>query len=155
MSVVSVWRLCSAKYAETAYDGEGAKLFGGRWSPAGISVVYCAESRALAVLEVLANAEEPERLFDLAWVFVPADVPDNLIEKPARYPESWRQFPHSLATQDFGAAWARHQQTLALRVPSAVVPGEFNYLINPRHADFTRVKIGKPEVFAFDPRLLV
>ena len=153
MSRVQVWRLCSAKYARSAYDGEGARLFGGRWSPNGIAVIYCAESRALAVIEVLANAEEPERLFDLAWVFVPAELPAALIEKPARVPESWRQFPHALATQDFGAAWAKAQRSLALRVPSAVVPGEFNYLINPAHPDFGQMKIGAAEPFAFDPRL--
>ena len=105
------------------------------------------------MVEVLVNAEEPERLFDLAWVFVPAEIPADLIEKPSRFPESWRQFPHSPATQDIGAAWARAKRSVALRVPSAVVPGEFNYLINPAHADFSQVKVGKAVSFTFDPRL--
>lgn len=153
MSVLSVWRLCLAKYAGTAYGGEGARLFGGRWSPPGINVAYCAESRALAVVEVLANAEEPDRLSHLSWVFVPAEIPARLIERPARYPESWRQFPHSGATQDFGAEWVRAGRSVALRVPSAVVPGEFNYLINPAHPDFDAVKVGAAETFFFDPRL--
>ena len=148
-----VWRLCAAKYADCAYDGEGAKLYGGRWTPAGMPVAYCAESRALAVVEVLANVDEPERLFDLAWTFVPAEVPSELIESPARFPDSWRQYPHSSATQEFGATWPKDARSVTLRVPSAVVPGEFNYLINPAHDDFKRVKIGSPEEFAFDPRL--
>ena len=148
-----VWRLCSAKYAETAYSGEGAKLYGGRWSPAGIALAYASESRALAVLEVLANAEDVETLFDMPWVLVPAEFSSTVVEKPARYPESWRQFPHSLETQRFGAEWARAGRSMTLRVPSAVVPGEFNYLLNPAHPDFKHVKIGEPESFNFDPRL--
>lgn len=154
MSEVLVWRVCSATYAETAFDGEGAKLYGGRWSPVGIPVAYAAESRALAVLEVLANVDEPERLVHLAWVLVPAVIDAELIEKPARFPTTWRQFPHSPETQQFGATWVREARSVALRVPSAVVPGEFNYLINPAHADIERVIVGKPEPFAFDPRLM-
>jgi RES domain-containing protein len=80
-------------------------------------------------------------------------IPDAAIEKPERFPETWRAMPHSLETQTFGAAWARERRSVTLRVPSAVVPGEFNYLINPLHPDFERVKIGKPERFSFDPRL--
>jgi RES domain-containing protein len=154
VSAVVVWRLCAEKYARTAYDGEGARLYGGRWSPPGIPVVYCSESRALAVVEVLANVEEPERLLHMSWILVSAEVPAEAIEKPARFPENWRQFPHPPATQATGAAWAREERSLALRVPSAVVPGEFNFLLNPRHPDFERVTVGKPQPFAFDPRIV-
>jgi RES domain-containing protein len=154
VSSLTVWRLCSATYAATAFDGEGARLYGGRWSPPGISLAYCAESRALAVVEVLANAEEPERLFERAWVFVGADVPSDLIQRPTRMPDNWRQFPHPPATQAFGEAWAREGRTAVVRVPSAVVPGEFNYLINPTHPDFGKITIRPSEPFAFDPRLV-
>lgn len=154
MSEVLLWRLCAARYAATAYSGEGARRYGGRWSPTGLAVVYASESRALAVLEVLANAEDPEVLMDMPWALVAAEVPADVVEKPIRVPEDWRVFPHSPATRDFGAAWARDLRSAALRVPSAVVGGEFNYLLNPAHPDFKRVRIGKPEAFAFDPRLL-
>lgn len=155
MSTLSLWRLCAAKYGATAYSGEGAELYGGRWSPAGIPVAYGSESRALAVVEVLANADEPDRLFAIKWVLVGAEVPADLIERPARVPENWRQYPHPPETQAVGADWARTRRSLALRVPSAVVPGEFNYLLNPAHPSFSRVKVGRPEPFAFDPRLKV
>ena len=148
-----VWRLCAAKYGASAFSGEGARLYGGRWSPAGIPVVYAAESRALAVVEVLANVDDAETLFDVAWVFVRAEVPDELVEKPSRFPASWRQFPHPAETQAVGTEWARSERSVALRLPSAVVPGEFNYLLNPTHPDFKRVKIGRSEPFTFDPRL--
>ena len=147
------WRLCSARYALTAFSGEGARLYGGRWSPSGVPLVYAAESRALAVVEVLANVDEAETLFAVAWVFVSAEIPAELIEKPARLPESWRHFPHSSETQTFGFNWAKARSNAVLRVPSAVVPGEFNYLINPGHTAFERVKIGRPQPFSFDPRL--
>jgi RES domain-containing protein len=153
VSVLTVWRLCTAKYAATAYDGEGARLYGGRWSPKGVALTYTAESRALAIVEVLANTEEPKQLSLVPWVFIAAEFPPDLIEKPARVPEDWRQFPRSTTTQEFGATWAKEQRSVVLRVPSAVVPGEFNFLLNPRHPDFKRVKIGKPETFSFDPRL--
>ena len=153
MSSVVAWRLCAAKYANTAFSGDGARLYGGRWSPAGIAVVYAAESRALAVVEILANVDDAEVLFDVAWVLVSAEIPTTLIESPARLPETWRQFPHPPETQALGSEWARTKKSAVLRVPSAVVPGEFNFLLNPGHDDFKRVKIGEPEPFAFDPRL--
>jgi RES domain-containing protein len=153
VSALTVWRLCAAKYGAAAFSGEGARLYGGRWSPVGVPVVYAAESRALAVVEILANVDDAETLFDVAWVFVCAEVPEALIEKPSRFPSTWRQFPHPIETQVVGAEWARSARSVALRLPSAVVPGEFNYLLNPAHPDFKRVKMGRPEPFNFDPRL--
>lgn len=116
-------------------------------------VVYCAESRSLAAMEVLVGLDERERLLEIPWVCIPVALPRALIEMAAQVPSEWRQYPHSTATQAFGAEWVRSQRSAALRVPSAVVPGEFNYLLNPAHPKFTRVKVGKPEPFSFDPRL--
>ena len=148
-----MWRLCSAEYTSTAFDGEGARLFGGRWSPRGVRVVYTSESRALAVLEVLANADETDDFTVLRWAMIPAEIPVALIENPCRLPETWRNFPHTAEGQEFGAAWARERRSAALRVPSAVVPGELNYLLNPAHPDFKHIEIGPPEAFTFDVRL--
>ncbi len=153
MSDLTVWRLCAAKYATTAYSGEGAEMVGGRWSPPGVRLAYTAESRALAVVEILANVDEASRLFALKWVMVPAEVPVALLEKPPRFPEDWRQYPHPAGTQRIGAEWAQTARSAALRVPSAVVPGEFNYLLNPAHPEFVRIRLGEPEPFTFDPRL--
>lgn len=154
MSGLTLWRLCAAKYAAQALSGEGAEMVGGRWSPPGIRVAYCAESRALAVVEVLASADEGDRLTGIKWNLVPAVVSADWIEKPSRFPVNWRQFPHALETQRVGAEWVQARSSVVLRVPSAVVPGEFNYLLNPAHPQFPKVKIGKPEPFSFDPRLV-
>jgi RES domain-containing protein len=153
VSDVLVWRLCAAHRLPMAFSGEGAARRGGRWNAPGARAVYTADSRALAIVEVLVNAEDRDRLGALEWVFVSASIPGELIEKPAKYPQSWRDYPHRRETQLFGSEWVQARRSAALRVPSAVVPGEFNYLLNPAHPQFAKVKVGKPEPFSFDPRL--
>jgi RES domain-containing protein len=134
-------------------SGDGSYRRGGRWSPPGIRVIYCADSRSLALVEVLANIRGDELFQRQQWVIISVQVPVSLIERPGRVPDSWRETPYSTATQAFGAEWVQSQRSVALRVPSVVVPGEFNYLLNPVHPQFAKVKIGKPEPFSFDPRL--
>ncbi len=153
MSIVVLWRLCPGYYADKVMSGEGAFRRGGRWNPVGCRVIYCAESRSLAVVEVLVNAKERSYISDRPWISASVELPEELIEKPARVPESWQVTPYAEATQDFGAKWVSEQRSVVLRVPSVVVLGEFNFLLNPAHPDFKRVKLGKPEPFSFDPRL--
>lgn len=153
MSNLTLWRLSPGYHVDKAMSGEGAYRRGGRWNPPGIRVVYCADSRSLAVVEVLANVKRPALLGDQAWALIPIEVPEELAEKPARVPDSWRDTPYTAASQRFGAEWVQAERSAALRVPSVVVPGEFNFLLNPAHPGFKRVKVGKPEAFAFDPRI--
>jgi RES domain-containing protein len=153
VSSLTLWRLSPGYHAPKAMSGDGAYRRGGRWNPPGIRVIYCAESRSLAVIEVLANIKQPSILGDQAWVLIPIEVALDLVEKPPRVPESWRVTPYGTDSQAFGAEWVQAQRSAALRVPSVVVPGEFNYLLNPAHAGFKRIKVGKPEPFAFDPRI--
>lgn len=153
MSSVRLWRLCRAELAAKTFTGEGPFLYGGRWSPPGCRLVYCAESRSLAAMEVLVHHVGTEVFRLTRWIVIPADVPESVIERPARVPEAWRDQPPVAAVQSFGADWVREQRHAAMRVPSAVVLGEFNYLLNPAHPDFRRVKIGRAEPFTFDPRL--
>jgi RES domain-containing protein len=153
VSTVTVWRLCRQHYAAESFSGEGTRLFGGRWSPVGLRVAYSSESRSLAALEVLANIRDPKFLLTPPWVMISAVIPADLIERPSRVPEKWRTTPYGPDTQAFGAEWARAARSVALRVPSTVVLGEFNYLLNPAHPDFSKVKVGVAEPFAFDVRL--
>ncbi len=134
-------------------SGDGSYRRGGRWSPPGIRVIYCADSRSLALVEVLANIRGDELFQRQQWVIISVQVPESLIERPGHVPDSWRETPYPTATQAFGAEWVQSQRSVALRVPSAVVAGEFNYLLDPAHPQFGKVKIGKPEPFSFDPRL--
>ncbi len=153
MSTLRLWRLCRAEHAAGAFTGEGAFRYGGRWSPPGLAVVYCAESRSLAAMEILVHHLGTD-IFKLSrWTVMSADVPRAVIEQPARVPADWRELPPVAGVQGFGAEWARAGRSAALRVPSSVVLGEFNYLLNPAHPDFALVEIGRPAAFHFDPRL--
>lgn len=155
MSEVVVWRLCRQRYAEESYSGEGSRRYGGRWSSAGRKVAYSSESRSLAALEVLVNVRDPNILFREAWTLIAAKIPSELIERASRVPETWQVTPYTTDTQIFGDNWAQELRSAALRVPSAVVLGEFNYLLNPGHSDFKKITISKPEAFLFDSRFKV
>ncbi len=115
-------------------------------------VAYSSESRSLAALEVLANLRDSRILLARPWVMIAATIPLALIEHPARVPDSWRALPYGSATQTFGATWIQTGRSAVLRVPSTVVLGEFNYLLNPAHPEFGKIKIGQAEVFVFDER---
>ena len=152
MNTQRLWRLCRDVHAAKAFSGEGPFRYGGRWSPAGVPIVYCAESRSLAAMEILVHHLGTE-IFQLSrWVVIGVDVPETLIEKPVRVPEAWREPSPVPSAQEFGAAWVREKRSAVLRVPSAVVLGEFNYLFNPVHPDFGKITVGQPELFLFDPR---
>ncbi len=147
-----VWRLC--RRAHAAFDGEGARLAGGRWNRRGTPVVYVSQSLSLAALELLVHADAALLPDDL--VAIPAEIPDALsIETldAADLPRDWRRYPAPESLAERGTAWARAARSPALSVPSAVVPSERNFLLNPAHPDFGKIRIGKPERFALDGRL--
>jgi RES domain-containing protein len=148
---VRVWRICRRRHRP--FDGEGARLIGGRWNHPGTALVYTSGSLALATLELLVHVDT-----DLAppgLVAVAAEVPDDLIEilDSAKLPKNWRKYPAPEELKDLGTGWIKRGSSAVLAVPSAVVPSERNYLINPKHADFARIAIAPPVPFEFDPRL--
>jgi RES domain-containing protein len=147
---MQVWRLTKAKHASSAFSGEGARLFPGRWHPRGIPVVYAAESRALAVLELLVHLD-PDDLSDFS--IIGADVPEHMLEvvHVRELDPDWLERPELL--RDFGATWAKSKRSLALLVPSAVITAESNVIINPAHAAFASIVVGAEESFSLDPGL--
>jgi len=148
-----VWRLLTARFAESAFSGEGARLYGGRWNRKGTPMVYTAGSQSLAMLEMLVQ-DEPLRA---RYVMVPATLPKNLkIErvKPDQLPADWRDLGAREQLQAIGTDWARRRSSSVLAVPSVVIPTETNYLFNPLHPSFARIVIGKPEEFVTDLRLI-
>ena len=150
-----VWRICKAEHAATAFTGEGALLYPGRWHHAGTAVVYCSESRALVAVEQLVHLHR-NRLppnFVCFGVEIPADFDIREVQTQ-ELPTEWRLQPGPQELRDVGTQWAERGETPVLRVPSAVVPGEHNFLLNPRHPDFSRVSISDPEPFELDVRLL-
>ncbi|HEY7333534.1 MAG TPA: RES domain-containing protein [Bryobacteraceae bacterium] len=147
---MTVYRLASRRYP--VGDGLGASLYGGRWNHKGTPVIYAAASRALCALEVLANAG------DLAddYIITPIEIPDELSTTAISIemlPASWNRGEPIQETRDVGTEWAQSLRTPILVVPSAVVPRECNYVLNPRHPDFGRLRFGTPEPFYFDDRL--
>jgi RES domain-containing protein len=147
-----VWRIC--KRANAAFDGEGARRAGGRWNPRGVAVVYASETLSLAALELLVHADPALLPEDL--VAIPAEIPETLRVRriePAELPRGWRRHPPPEELAQIGASWAAKLETAVLSVPSALVPQERNFVLNPAHAEFRRIRIGKPEAFALDARL--
>jgi RES domain-containing protein len=151
---VIAWRLLKTRHLANAFTGEGARAYGGRWNGPGTRVVYCAEHVSLAVLEVLVHLEHSAPL--RAYSLIRVDVPDAGIEWLARetLPATWNAYPAPPATRRIGDAWVASRRSLALAVPSVLVPGEHNFLLNPAHPDFRRVSRKKPRPFLFDARLL-
>jgi RES domain-containing protein len=149
----TVWRITTSRFARTAFSGEGARLYGGRWNPKGREVVYTAASQSLALLEMMVQ-DDPLRA---QYLLIPAQLPDDLPEiriDTDQLPEDWRTIGARDDLQSIGEAWLQGARTTVLSVPSAVVPAERNYLLNPRHPDFARILIGEPQSLETDMRLL-
>jgi RES domain-containing protein len=147
-----VWRLC--KRAHSAFDGEGSRLAGGRWNRRGTRMVYTSGSLSLAALEILVHCDPSLLPADL--VAIPADIPVSLLIEPVdegRLPTDWSRMPPPDALADLGSGWLDAARSPVLSVPSAVVPSERNYLLNPGHAEFAKIRRGAPEPFSLDPRL--
>jgi len=99
------------------------------------------------------HTEDTRRLAAVQWMMIPVSIDEQLIEIAKHLPEDWRQLPAPPSTREFATQWVRQARSTVLQVPSIVVDGEFNYVLNPRHADFRQLKIGAPASFSFGPRL--
>lgn len=151
---LTAWRVYKRKLARTAFTGIGARLYGGRWNSPGTAVIYLAQSQALAALEMLVHLEAADALRHYQVCAV--TFPETLVQRvdPATLPTTWRRDPPPRKLQRLGDAWVAAAGSAILQVPSAVVPAESNFLLNPAHPDFPRVTIARPQPFRFDRRLL-
>lgn len=148
-----IYRLCKEKYANL--DGYGTFLYGGRWNSPGKAAVYTAENRALATLEFLVGVEHHRALGKLVMLIL--EVPDKLgreIIAENELPKAWRQFPAPQSLANLGDNWVQSNKACLQKVPSVHVPEEHNYLLNPRHDDFSKIKLWAQKDFSFDDRLL-
>lgn len=147
------WRIVRALHFETAFTGEGAARFGGRWNPRGRPVVYTSWSKSLAALEILVHLNPP---LPFQYVAVKIEFEERLVTRlaSATLPSDWRLEPPPISTKQVGDAWLRARNSAILAVPSVIVPDESNYLLNPGHPDFHQISFAQPEPFVFDPRLL-
>ena len=152
--MITAWRLLKRRFVEHAFDGEGARLFGGRWNSPGLPLVYCSATASLAVLEVFANLQRS----DLAeqYVLIECSFDESLVETISvnGLPEDWRRSPGPHTLQGIGDEWIRSGRSAALAVPSAIIEHELNYLLNPEHPDFRSIRRARPKPFVFDLRLV-
>lgn len=147
-----LYRLAALKYANDL-TGEGSRLYGGRWNQPGTPCIYAAENRALAVLEYSVNVDL--HLIPRALQIIQIEVPDHSIKVCAipDLPGNWKDVPAPSHTQAFGTRLLQARESLLIKIPSTVVPQEFNYLINPLHQAIIEVQIKAVEDFVYDPRI--
>ena len=151
--VKTIWRIVTARFADGAFSGEGARLFGGRWNRKGLPMVYTAESRSLALLEMMVQDDPLRAHYLLIPAFVPSGVSLRELDA-AELGDDWRALTARDRLQIRGNNWLQARESCILSVPSAVVPAERNFLVNPLHPDFSKIAIGKAESLETDVRSL-
>lgn len=158
MREVAAFRLYKAEHAAFALTGYGARKFGGRWNFQGVAMVYCSSSLALAQLETLVhlNGPLPPGGFESLEVSIPEDcigkrISVNDLEE---YGVDWRSYPSHVLLQEIGSDWIASAESAVIVVPSAVSPSESNFLLNPAHSDFHRIKSKPAKPLVWDSRLI-
>jgi len=153
--MVTCYRLTQRKFASSAFDGEGPKLYGGRWNNKGTTIIYTAGSLSLAVLELFVHLDSHEVLSE-RYCYFSVQVPDKCLKilDIATLVDGWDKYPAISQTKTIGDEWVAAGDSTAMKVPSAIVAGESNYLINPKHPEFSSIVISDSEDFRFDSRLL-
>ena len=146
-----IYRLTTSEFANDL-SGDGAKIYGGRWNPAGFAALYISEFISLSILEILVRADKftsPDT-YTLLNIQIPENSVANIELKKLK--DGWQS--HIEYTRSIGEEFLKTNQTLVLKVPSAIVPQEHNFLINPQHKDFKKIKIISTELLELDKRLL-
>ncbi len=149
-----VYRLSRKKFTNHL-SGIGASMYGARWNPMGVEIVYTAESRALALAEIAVHLSVAMVSDD--YLMLSIEIPDQLsVYEPDTgiLPDGWDEFPYNEATQIIGSDFVSLNKACVMKVPSAVVKGDYNYLINPYHPQFKEIRIKEIKEFRIDRRLL-
>lgn len=147
---ITAWRIVKRRYQEKAFTGEGARQYGGRWNSPGRPVIYTSQSASLAVLELLVHLGESSIL--PSYSAIPVTFDDSLARAlaPSKLPRDWRRHPAPFELKRLGDEWLGSLSSPVLKVPSAIVPIEFNYLLNPLHPEFPSIAIARADALAFD-----
>lgn len=150
---MKAYRLVKAKHAVDAFNGKGAKLYGGRWNAVGTPMVYAAQSRALAAIETLVHTAGADRR--IQYVMYEIEIPDGLVRTFDRkkLPSDWQNLTPPASLQVIGSAWQVSRQSPALLVPSVMIQEECCILLNPEHPDTKDIQVHYPTAFEFDGRL--
>lgn len=149
-----VFRVLRKAYARAPFDGEGAYLYGGRWSSPGTRLIYTSEHQSLAMLEYFVHLDPEDAPDDL--VLATAEVPDNVSREmihSREIPAYWRETPAPPELAQIGDEFVKKAETCLLLVPSALAVNENNWLINPQHPEFKKIAMNPPESLSYDPRM--
>lgn len=151
---IEAYRIVKTRYCMNAFDGEGAKRYGGRWNSVGTAVVYTSSTVSLATLEILVHVDDLSLVRGLYSV-IPVRFDESLALwlSAEELPPRWSGPEVAVETQLLGDRWVRESRSAALAVPSAVTPSEWNFLLNPAHRDFENVTMGSQSALEIDPRL--
>ncbi len=150
---MEVFRLSKKRFAKDL-SGRGAELAGGRWNSKGVPVLYTAQSRALCTAELAVHL--PLQIVPKDYQLITLKVPDSVsYYEPKRLPKDWNSLPHSNSTQKIGDQFIAKNQFLMMKVPSVVVQGDYNYILNPFHTFFSKIEIKKIEPYRFDKRFFI
>jgi RES domain-containing protein len=153
MADIIGWRIVKEKHAKSAFSGEGARIFEGRWNSGGVRMVYCSEHLSLAALEILVHTQ-PVTIRDKFHVFrVSWDEAIMSAIDLRKLPKGWNAQPPGLISKNIGDEWVHSARSAVLVVPSVIVPLEKTFLLNPKHRDFGKIKIKDAGGFHLDPRL--
>ncbi len=153
--MIQVFRVARKRPVKDIFNGMGARKFGGRWNNPGYRIVYTSKTISLCVLEILVNADFEEQPEDL--VCFTARIPKSVgVIKIKRrdLKQGWNSFPYSSLTRNTGEKWIKEKKSAVLCVPSVVVPDENNYLLNPDHKDFKKIKLEELYPIRLDSRLI-
>jgi len=148
---MDVFRIANKKYADDL-SGKGASLNGGRWNKIGTPVLYCGESVEIALLETVVHLPAN---FAPNLMLLTLQIPDNSIESIAasKLPDNWYKHPAPEVLAEIGDDWVKGNSTIALKVPSVIVPTASNFILNCSHPHYKKVKIIQKQTFPIDPRL--
>jgi RES domain-containing protein len=148
-----VYRITKKDYM--ALDGRGGLYGPGRWHRKGNLVIYTSEHASLAAWEKIVHLANFENLpNDLLLVKI--EIPDNIEIQTVPLMiliEGWDSYPYINETLNYGTSFLRKNEQLALKVPSAIVPDEYNVILNPLHPDIHRCKTISTVPFIFDKRI--
>ena len=149
---LKLYRIVKTKWRDKALDGEGAKRYGGRWNSKGRACIYCASTEALAQLEMLVHIQKSDLLS--SYTLFELTIKTDQVMQLEALPDNWQAEPAPVETAYIGDQWLEQTPSVALRVPSTIVTREYNYLLNPEHPEFDKIKktaVALP--VTFDPRL--
>lgn len=149
-----IYRIAKTQFINDL-SGEGARLFGGRWNKVGDGMLYFSQNLSLSLLEIIVHVDYA--VLPLDYSFLEVEIPDSSIKKIQSIDfiePKWSTEAAVNQLQMLGSNWLKKNESLAMRVPSAVMLEENNILINPSHKDFAKLKIIKIGKMDFDPRLL-